>query len=82
MSRIQIYYFSGTGNTKFIVNKIAKKLSILGNEVNINSCEENKEINYDYDVLGIVTSAYIAGDVLAFEGKKHNHSFANGVLFI
>jgi Pyruvate/2-oxoacid:ferredoxin oxidoreductase delta subunit/flavodoxin len=101
MSRIQIYYFSGTGNTAFIVNKVAEKLRLLGNEVNVNSCEEHKNINDDFDILGImfpihssyapkvfsnfldklpkndgtplfgiVTSGYMAGDVLAFEGKK------------
>ncbi|WP_346938417.1 EFR1 family ferrodoxin [uncultured Clostridium sp.] len=101
MSKIQIYYFSGTGNTKFIVNKVAEKLRLLGNEVNVSSCEEYKNINDDFDILGIafpihasyapkvfsefldklpkkdgiplfgiVTSGYMAGDVLAFEGKK------------
>ena len=101
MSRIQIYYFSGTGNTAFIVNKIAEELRVLGNEVNVNSCEEHKNIKCDFDMLGIafpihssyapkvfsnfldkipkndgaylfgiVTSGYVAGDVLAFEGKK------------
>lgn len=101
MSKIQIYYFSGTGNTKFIVDKVANRLRFLGNEVNINSCEEDKIINDDFDMLGIafpihssyapkvfsefldklpnrvgtslfgiVTSGYMAGDVLAFEGEK------------
>ncbi|NMM63060.1 4Fe-4S binding protein [Clostridium sp. P21] len=101
MSRIQIYYFSGTGNTAFIVNKIAEKLRLSGNEVNLSSCEECKSIDHDFDVLGIafpihssyapkvfssfldklpnknatplfgiVTSGYMAGDVLSFEGKR------------
>lgn len=101
MSRIQIYYFSGTGNTALIVNKVSEGLRLLGNEVKANSCEEHKNINDDFDVLGIifpihssyapqvfssfldklpnnegtplfgiVTSGYMAGDVLAFEGEK------------
>lgn len=101
MSRIQIYYFSGTGNTAFIVNKIAEKLRLLGNEVNVISCEDHKNIKDDFDMFGIafpihssyapkvfsnfldnlpkndgshlfgiVTSGYMAGDVLVFEGKK------------
>jgi Pyruvate/2-oxoacid:ferredoxin oxidoreductase delta subunit/protein involved in ribonucleotide reduction len=101
MRKIQIYYFSGTGNTKFIVEKIADKLRLLGNEVNTNSCEEEIDSSYEFDMLGIafpihtsrapkifsefvhripegkgvplfgiVTSGYMAGDVLAYEGKK------------
>ncbi len=101
MNKIQIYYFTGTGNTVFIVNKIAEKLKVLGNEINVDSCEGCENINDDFDILGIafpihssyapkvfseflnklpknsgiplfgiVTSGYMAGDVLAFEGKK------------
>ncbi|MGL5352420.1 MAG: EFR1 family ferrodoxin [Clostridium sp.] len=53
INRIQIYYFSGTGNTAFVVKKLAKELESLGNVVNIDSCENIKEINNDFDVLGI-----------------------------
>ena len=53
MRKIQIYYFSGTGNTAFIVNKVAKGLKLLGYEVNVTSCEEYKNINDDFDILGI-----------------------------
>ncbi len=101
MNKIQIYYFSGTGNTAFIVKKLAKELEGLGNVVNIDSCENVEDINNDFDILGIafpihssyapkvfsellekfpkvnnipffgvVTSGYMAGDVLSFEGKK------------
>lgn len=101
MSKIQIYYFSGTGNTAFILRKLVESLEKLGNIVNIHSCEEVKNISNDFDILGIafpihssyapkvfmnfldklpevnnmplfgiVTSGYMAGDVLSFEGKK------------
>lgn len=101
MNKIQIYYFSGTGNTAFIIKNLATELERLGNAVNIDSCEDAKDISNDFDVLGvafpihssyapkvftefleklpkahnkplfgIVTSGYMAGDVLSFEGKK------------
>ena len=101
MNKIQIYYFSGTGNTAFIVKHLARDLERLGNVVNIDSCENVKDIGNDFDILGvafpihssyapkvfsefleklpkvnniplfgIITSGYMAGDVLSFEGKK------------
>lgn len=101
MKKIQIYYFSGTGNTAFIVRRIAKGLEELGNIVTVSSCENTKEISDDFDVLGIafpihssyspkvfsdfmmrlpkanniplfgvVTSGYMAGDVLSYECKN------------
>lgn len=99
--KIQIYYFSGTGNTDFVVKELAKCLEKLGNVVSVDSCENTQYINNDYDVLGVafpihssyapkvfqeflkklpvannipffgvVTSGYMAGDVLSLEGKK------------
>lgn len=101
MIKIQIYYFSGTGNTAFVINKVAEGLRVLGNSVDIKSCEENIIINKDFDILGIafpihssfaprvflefldklpkgentpffgvVTSGYMAGDVLKTVERK------------
>lgn len=98
---ILIVYFSGTGNTNLVVNKVAAELESLGNKVKIVSCESSEEIDNDFDILGIafpihssyapsvfkeflnklpdgndtplfgiVTSGYMAGDVLTFEGKS------------
>lgn len=53
MSKIQIYYFSGTGNTAFVVNKITERLKALGNDVDAKSCEENTRLNKEFDILGI-----------------------------
>lgn len=101
MSKIQIYYFSGTGNTFFVVDRLAKYLRGLGNIVNYTSCEKVERIECDYDILGIahpihtstapkifseflkkiptaadkplfgiVTSGFMAGDVLNYESKS------------
>lgn len=100
MSKIQIYYFSGTGNTFLVVEKLAKYLRKLGNVVNFTSCEKVERIESDCDIIGIaypihtstapkifseflekmpivdnkplfgiVTSGYMAGDVLNYESK-------------
>lgn len=53
MKKIQIYYFSGTGNTALIINKLSEYLRELGNKVTTESCENVKEINFDFDILGI-----------------------------
>ena len=101
MSKINIYYFSGTGNTYFVVQKLKIHLENLGNSVAIFSCENVQEIDTDCDIVGIafpihnsfapeifsqfldkfpqqtnmplfgvVTSGYVAGDVLDYEVKK------------
>lgn len=100
MSKIQIYYFSGTGNTFLVVNLLVKYLEELGNTVKLTSCENMEKVDEDYDILGIaypihtstapkifldflkelpivdnkylfgiVTSGYMAGDVLSFESN-------------
>lgn len=100
MSRIQIYYFSGTGNTSLVVEMLAKYLRKLGNIVNFTSCEKVEVIDFNYDIVGIayliytssaskifseflekmpivdnkplfgiVTSGYMAGDILNYESK-------------
>ena len=101
MSKINIYYFSGTGNTDFVVQKLKIHLEKLDNMVAIFSCENVQEITMDCDIVGIafpihtshapeifsqfldkfpqqtnmplfgvVTSGYMAGDVLDYETKK------------
>lgn len=98
MSKIQIYYFSGTGNTFYVLDRLAKRLRELGNTVNFTSCERVEKIDYECDIVGIafpihtstapkifseflkkmpvvdnkplfgiVTSGYMAGDVLKYE---------------
>lgn len=50
-----ILYFSGTGNTKFIANKISEEFIKNGCEIDIHSIEENIDLNnfsYDYLILG------------------------------
>ncbi|MCF0148888.1 MAG: 4Fe-4S binding protein [Clostridium sp.] len=50
-----ILYFSGTGNTKFIANKIGEEFSKNGCEIDIYSIEEKielKNLSYDYLILG------------------------------
>lgn len=50
-----ILYFSGTGNTKFISNKIAEEFNKNGCEIDIYSIEDKiklKDLSYDYLILG------------------------------
>lgn len=50
-----ILYFSGTGNTKFIANKIAEEFTKNGCEIETHSIEEKlnlQNISYDYLILG------------------------------
>lgn len=50
-----VLYFSGTGNTKFIANRIAEEFEKNGCEIDIFSIEEKIDLNnfnYDYLILG------------------------------
>ena len=50
-----VLYFSGTGNTKFVANKISEEFIKNGCEIDIYSIEEKvdlKNISYDYLILG------------------------------
>ena len=53
-----LFYFSGTGNTKWIADKIQNKLNELGNiihKINIENIDEdilNKINNYDFIIIG------------------------------
>ena len=54
--KIDIYYFSGTGNTAWVVHRLAERLTGLGDEVTIASCEQVAASEVDpaaCDVMGI-----------------------------
>ncbi len=56
MSRITIVYFSGTGNTAWVVQQLAERLSELGDAVQSFSCEEiapQDAALADCDALGV-----------------------------
>lgn len=56
MTKIHIYYFSGTGNTAWVARRLAEQLNSLGNRVVATSCEEIAAADVDpaaCDVLGI-----------------------------
>ncbi len=56
MMKINIYYFSGTGNTAWVVQRLAKLLTALGDEVTAASCEQIAASGVDLaacDVMGI-----------------------------
>ena len=59
--KIYIIFFSGTGNTAWVIKKISEKLIQKNHELNINSCESDK-INYNKienaDILGIAYPTY------------------------
>ena len=49
-----ICYFSGTGNTRRVVNKFVEHFRMLGNEVEAVQIEKTDTINLDdYDTVGI-----------------------------
>ena len=58
---INIYYFSGTGNTSWVVQCLSNKLTELGNEVQALSCE-NLDLSTDdldsVDIIGIAFPIY------------------------
>ncbi|MEG2848462.1 MAG: EFR1 family ferrodoxin [Bacilli bacterium] len=60
--KINIIYFSGTGNSKYVANYLSEKLINSSNEVNIYSIEENYEINEEVDLL-IIGGPIYAGNV-------------------
>jgi len=53
---VSIYYFSGTGNTAWVVSRLAKQLAALGDSVDVASCEGIAAQEVDpaaCDVMGI-----------------------------
>jgi len=54
--KIHIYYFSGTGNTAWVVRRLAERLAELGDEVTFASCEDVSALVVDpaaCDMMGI-----------------------------
>lgn len=60
--KINIIYFSGTGNTKYVGDYLGKKLSNGDNEVKINSIDKNPKIDEDTELL-ILGGPIYAGNV-------------------
>ncbi len=73
MSKIKIVYFSGTGNTYYVVHHIAKKLSELGHKVVMCSCENTCESD-DFDIIGIAFPIYTSKSPVIFEQFINNLS--------
>ena len=54
--KIDVYYFSGTGNTAWVVRRLAEHLTELGDAVVVTSCENLAAVDVDptaCDVMGI-----------------------------
>lgn len=54
--RIRLYYFSGTGNTAWVVDRLVEQLTQLGDEVTARSCEQVAAAGVDVeacDLLGV-----------------------------
>jgi ferredoxin/flavodoxin len=54
--KVDVYYFSGTGNTAWVVHRLAEQLIELGNDVTATSCEDVSASTVDpaaCDVMGI-----------------------------
>ena len=58
---LEIYYFSGTGNSLIVAGDIAEKMN--GNLISIPSVMEKERITTDADVIGIVFPVYYLGTV-------------------
>ena len=58
-NKIGIIYFSGTGNTKFVAQNIAKKLQQWGEELDLINIEKDKIIPTQYKYLIIGGPIYI-----------------------
>ena len=55
-SHIDIYYYSGTGNTAWVVRRLVERLSELGDRVTATSCEDISPSDVDLaacDVIGV-----------------------------
>jgi ferredoxin/flavodoxin len=61
VSRIDIFYYSGTGNTAWVVHRLAKRLVELGDQVRATSCEDISPCAVDpaaCDVMGLALPIY------------------------
>jgi ferredoxin len=56
--RIDLYYFSGTGNTAWMVGRLTDRLRDLGDEVKATSCEEVEAAGVDPGAADVVGMAF------------------------
>lgn len=59
--KIEFYYFSGTGNTAWVVDRLDERLTDLGDEVTVASCEQVAASDVDpaaSDVMGLAFPVY------------------------
>jgi ferredoxin/flavodoxin len=63
MDKVEIYYFSGTGNSFVVARDIAKILD--GNLISIASISKNDRINSDAKVIGIIYPNYYGSSGLS-----------------
>jgi flavodoxin/ferredoxin len=61
VSKTEIYYFSGTGNSLVVARDIAEKMN--GKLISIPSVMDKKSIKTDADVIGIIFPVYYLGTV-------------------
>jgi flavodoxin/ferredoxin len=61
MSKVEIYYFSGTGNSLVVARDIAEKIN--GELISIPSLMDKESITTDADVIGIIFPVYYLGTV-------------------
>lgn len=60
MSKVEIYYFSGTGNSLAVARDLALRLS--GRLISIPSVADREQISTNADVIGIVFPVYFASN--------------------
>jgi ferredoxin/flavodoxin len=56
--RIEIIYFSGTGNTAWVVRRLAEHLTALGDQVTATSCEQLPASDVDPEANDVIGIAY------------------------
>lgn len=58
MSKVALYCFSGTGNTRLVAQKVKKGLELEGHEVNYFETRDKPTIPMEYDSFGICFPVY------------------------
>ncbi|HMK54166.1 MAG TPA: EFR1 family ferrodoxin [Methanobacteriaceae archaeon] len=61
MGKVEIYYFSGTGNSLVVARDIAEKMK--GKLISIQSMMNKEKITTDADIIGIIFPVYYLGTV-------------------
>lgn len=83
MNKVKIYYFSGTGNTKYVVGKIKSKFEEKNIECNILSIEKSELSLENYDLLGISYPIYgFAAPHIIIDWAKKLPKAKNSKVFI